>query len=86
MFDFLARASVANRLMVVLALVGVAAAFVFLVPRLSLDAYPDVTNVQVVVNTEANGLAAEEVEQLITFPIEAVMYALPDVTEVRSTS
>ncbi len=86
MFEFLARAAVGNRLMVVLALVGVAAAFVFLAPRLSLDAYPDVTNVQVVVNAEANGLAAEEVEQLITYPIEAVMYALPDVTEVRSIS
>jgi len=45
-----------------------------------------VTNVQVQVNTEARGLAAEEVEQLITFPIEAVMYALPDVEEVRSIS
>ena len=86
MFDFLARVSVANRLMVLLVLVGVAAAFVFMAPRLSLDAYPDVTNVQVVVNAEANGLAAEEVEQLITYPIEAVMYALPDVTEVRSIS
>lgn len=38
------------------------------------------------INTEAQGLAAEEVEQLITFPIEAVMYALPDVEEVRSIS
>jgi cobalt-zinc-cadmium resistance protein CzcA len=86
MFEFLARISVTNRLMVVLALIGVVAGFIFLVPRLSLDAYPDVTNVQVVVNAEANGLAAEEVEQLITYPIEAVMYALPDVTEVRSIS
>ncbi|MGB0899744.1 MAG: efflux RND transporter permease subunit, partial [Psychrobium sp.] len=40
----------------------------------------------VAVNTEAPGLAAEEVEQLITYPIEAVMYALPDVEEVRSIS
>jgi hypothetical protein len=45
-----------------------------------------VTNIQVTINTEAPGLAAEEVEQLITFPIEAVMYALPDVEEVRSIS
>jgi len=44
------------------------------------------TNVQVQVNTEARGLASEEVEQLITFPIESVMYALPDVEEVRSIS
>ena len=57
-----------------------------LLPRLKLDAFPDVTNVQVTVNTEAPGLAAEEVEQLISFPVEAVMYALPDVAEVRSIS
>ena len=41
---------------------------------------------QVAINTEAPGLAAQEVEQLITFPIEAVMYALPDVEQVRSIS
>ena len=54
-------------------------------PKTNLDAFPDVTNVQVAVNTEP-GLAAEEVEQLITYPIEAVMYALPDVEQVRSIS
>lgn len=59
---------------------------IIVVPKLNLDAFPDVTNVQVAVNTEAPGLAAEEVEQLITYPIEAVMYALPDVEQVRSIS
>lgn len=54
--------------------------------QLNLDAFPDVTNIQVQVNTEAPGLAAVEVEQLITFPIESVMNGLPDVTEVRSIS
>ncbi len=78
--------AVKNRLLVLLALVaGIFAAFLIL-PKLNLDAFPDVTNVQVTVNTEAPGLAAEEVEQLITFPIEAVMYSLPDVQEVRSIS
>mgnify|MGYP001433751457 CR=1 FL=1 len=72
-----------------LVLIGLAAAIVggvLVLPQLNLDAFPDVTNVQVTVNTEARGLAAEEVEQLITYPIEAVMYALPDVEEVRSIS
>ena len=78
--------SVQNRLFVVLALVAVIVGAVFTIPKLNLDAFPDVTNVQVAVNTEAPGLAAEEVEQLITYPIEAVMYALPDVEEVRSIS
>ena len=78
--------SVTNRLLVVIALVAFTASAFFFIPRLNLDAFPDVTNVQVAINTEAPGLAAEEVEQLITFPIEAVMYALPDVEEVRSIS
>ena len=75
-----------NRLMVVLALVATLVGGVLILPSLNLDAFPDVTNVQVQVNTEARGLASEEVEQLITFPIESVMYALPDVEEVRSIS
>jgi len=78
--------AVANRLLVVLALVACVIASVLILPRLNLDAFPDVTNVQVTINTEAQGLAAEEVEQLITYPVEAVMYSLPDVEEVRSIS
>jgi len=78
--------SVTNRLLVVIALLVLSVSAIFFIPRLNLDAFPDVTNIQVAINTEAPGLAAEEVEQLITFPIEAVMYALPDVEEVRSIS
>lgn len=78
--------AVANRLLVVIALLTLTVSALFIIPRLNLDAFPDVTNVQVSINTEAPGLASEEVEQLITFPIEAVMYALPDVEEVRSIS
>ena len=78
--------SVTNRLLVIFALIALTASAFFTIPRLNLDAFPDVTNVQVAINTEAPGLASEEVEQLITFPIEAVMYALPDVEEVRSIS
>ncbi|WP_133471312.1 efflux RND transporter permease subunit [Paraglaciecola marina] len=78
--------SIENRLLVLIALVALFTSAVMTIPKLNLDAFPDVTNVQVVVNTEAPGLAAEEVEQLITYPIEAVMYALPDVEQVRSIS
>lgn len=78
--------SVTHRLFVVIVLILLIAAASFFIPRLNLDAFPDVTNVQVSINTEAPGLASVEVEQLITFPIEAVMYALPDVEEVRSIS
>ncbi|MFD2232182.1 efflux RND transporter permease subunit [Phaeospirillum tilakii] len=75
-----------HRQIVVLALLALVAAAALVLPRLNLDAFPDVTNVQVVVNTEAPGLAAEEVEQLITYPVEAVMHSAPAVAEVRSVS
>ena len=78
--------AVENRLVVLLLLLVTLGVIGAQLPRLKLDAFPDVTNVQVQVNTEAPGLAAEEVEQLITYPIEAVMYALPQVSEVRSIS
>ncbi len=78
--------SVANRLLLVVVLIAFCLSAFFIIPKLNLDAFPDVTTVQVSINTEAPGLASEEVEQLITFPIESVMYALPDVKQVRSIS
>ncbi|ASP39554.1 CusA/CzcA family heavy metal efflux RND transporter [Bacterioplanes sanyensis] len=78
--------AVRQRLLLLLALLAACIGATLVIPRLNLDAFPDVTNVQVSINTEAPGLAAEEVEQLISYPIEAVMYALPDVEEVRSVS
>lgn len=78
--------AIRNRLLVLLGLIAALIASFLSIRQLNLDAFPDVTNVQVEVNTEAPGLAAEEVEQLITFPIEAVMYSLPNVEEVRSIS
>ena len=86
MFNRIIDWSINNRLLVLIALLALIASAVITIPKLNLDAFPDVTNVQVAVNTEAPGLAAEEVEQLITYPIEAVMYALPDVEQVRSIS
>ncbi len=86
MIEKLIDFAIVNRLLVVLALVAAAVGATLLLPNLNLDAFPDVTNVQVTVNTEAPGLASAEVEQLITYPIEAVMYSLPDVEEVRSIS
>ncbi|MFB2650273.1 efflux RND transporter permease subunit [Shewanella mangrovisoli] len=80
------EAAIKNRLLVVLALLAVVAASVAMLPKLNLDAFPDVTNVQVTINTAAEGLAAEEVEKLISYPVESAMYALPAVTEVRSLS
>jgi cobalt-zinc-cadmium resistance protein CzcA len=54
--------------------------------RLPIDAVPDVTNVQVQINTNAPALSPLEVERQITFPVEVAMAGLPDVEEVRSLS
>jgi heavy metal efflux system protein len=78
--------AVRNRFLVIIGLIAVLIAGIITLPNLNLDAFPDVTNVQVNINTEAEGLASEEMEQLVTFPIESVMYTLPDVEEVRSIS
>lgn len=86
MLQKLIEAAIKNRLLVVLALLAVIVGCVVMLPKLNLDAFPDVTNVQVTINTAAEGLAAEEVEKLISYPVESAMYALPAVTEVRSLS
>ncbi len=75
-----------QRFLVVAFAVGVLVYGTHSIFQLNVDAFPDVTNIQVQVNTAAPGLAAVEVEQLITFPIETVMNGLPDITEVRSIS
>ena len=54
--------------------------------RLPIDAFPDVTNVQVMVLTEAPGFSSVDVEQQITYPIEQQMGGVPKVTQVRSLS
>ena len=54
--------------------------------KLPIDAVPDITNPQVQINTAVAALAPEEVERLITFPIESEMAGLPDMVELRSLS
>ena len=51
-----------------------------------IDAFPDVTPIQVNIYTESPGLAAEDVEQLLSFPIESGMAGLPSVQQIRSVS
>ena len=86
MIDRLVEFALRQRFLVLVFCAAILAYGGFSLTRLKLDAFPDVTNIQVQINTEAQGLAAEEVEKLITFPIESVMSGLPDVTEVRSIS
>ena len=54
--------------------------------RLPIDAQPDITNVQVQVNTAVPALAPEEIEQLVTFPLENELAGIPGMTELRSQS
>lgn len=54
--------------------------------RLKIDAVPDVTNIQVQINTVVPGLGPIEIEKLVTFPIETSMMGLPDIQEIRSLS
>ena len=54
--------------------------------QLPIDAFPDVTPVQVNIYTEASGLAAEDVESLLTTPVESALAGLPKVEEIRSVS
>ena len=86
MLNALIGLSLRNRF-VVLLLVGILAAFgVRAAQRLPLDAFPDTTPVQVQVNTNAPELAPEEVERLITFPVEYATGGLKGLEEVRSIS
>ena len=78
--------SIRNKLLVGLMLAGLVAWGVFSAPSLPLDAIPDVTNNQVQVITQSPALAAQEVEQLLTVPLELQLRTIPGVNEIRSIS
>lgn len=86
MINNLIELSLRKRFFVILLSLGLIGYGIYSTLRLNVAAFPDVTNIQVQINTEAPGLAAVEVEQLITFPVESVMNGLPSVTDVRSIS
>jgi cobalt-zinc-cadmium resistance protein CzcA len=79
-------ASVRHKLLVALMLLGLVVWGGFSAANLPLDAIPDVTNNQVQVITQSPALAAQEVEQLITVPLELQLRTVPGVTEIRSIS
>src|SRR6266571_2542093 len=76
--------TLAHRGAVLLTVIVVAALGGYALYTIPVDAFPDLTNNQVVVIAEAPGLPPTEVEQLVTFPIEQTMLGLPDKEEVRS--
>jgi len=80
----LIRAALKQRLVVVVSAIALAVFGISAAYRLSVDAFPDVTNVQVQIATEARGRSPEEIERLVTVPLEMAMTGLPGLEEMRS--
>lgn len=86
MFERIIRFSIEHRWLVMLAVLGMAVLGVYNYQKLPIDATPDITNVQVQINTPAPGYSPLEVEQRITYPLETVMAGLPRLEQTRSLS
>ena len=86
MLEKLVEASLRYKFLVLIAFGVIAALGWRAVVTVPIDAFPDVTPAQVNIYTESPGLAAEDVEQLLTFPIESGLAGLPNVQEIRSVS
>jgi HME family heavy-metal exporter len=86
MFSFLVTTSLRNRLFVIAAALVLVAYGSWVLPRVPVDVFPDLNKPTVTLMTEADGLAPQEVEQLVTYPIETSMNGMPGVTRVRSVS
>lgn len=86
LFDRLIATAIARRWLVMLAVLAMAGIGVYNYGRLPIDAVPDVTNVQVQINTAAPGYSPLETEQRITYPVEAVLSGLPHLEQFRSLS
>ncbi len=86
MIDYITKAVLNNRGLVLLALLGVVGWGAYEYRQLDVEAFPDISPIMVPVYAEAEGMAPEEIEQLITYPIETAMNGLPNVTLVKSTS
>ncbi|MGQ3891504.1 CusA/CzcA family heavy metal efflux RND transporter [Legionella sp. CNM-4043-24] len=86
MLENIIRLSLRHRWLVLLFTLIIALLGVYNFQRLPIDAVPDITNVQVQINTQASGYSPYEVEQRITFPIELAMSGLPNLDYTRSLS
>jgi cobalt-zinc-cadmium resistance protein CzcA len=86
MFERILKISIYQRGLVLLAVLAMAAFGMYNYLKLPIDAVPDITNVQVQINTTAPGYSPLEAEQRITFPIEMAMAGLPGLEYTRSLS
>ena len=86
MLDAIIKSSLKNRLLVVIAAIGLLVAGAFVVTQIPIDVFPDLTAPTVVIRTEAHGMATEEVETMVTFQIETAVNGATGVRRVRSSS
>ncbi|KRG63173.1 cation transporter [Stenotrophomonas humi] len=86
MLERIIRAAIAHRWLMMALTLALVAIGSWSFTRLSIDATPDITNVQVQINTAAEGYSPLEAEQRITYPVETVMAGLPKLEQVRSLS
>ena len=86
LFDRIIQFSIRNAIWVMLFVVAWIATGIYSYQKLTIDAVPDITNVQVQINSQANGFTALEVEQRITYPIENAMSGMSNLEQTRSVS
>ncbi|WP_444913194.1 efflux RND transporter permease subunit [Microbulbifer sp. PAAF003] len=86
MLEYLIRTSIQNRGLVIALVLLLCGLGIWNFTRLPIDAVPDITNIQVVINTEAPGYTPKEVEQRVTYPVENAMAGLPSLAYTRSVS
>ncbi|WP_395825463.1 CusA/CzcA family heavy metal efflux RND transporter [Collimonas sp.] len=86
MFERIIRFSIEQRWLILIAVFAMSALGIYNYQKLPIDAVPDITNVQVQINTSAPGYSPLETEQRATFPIETVMAGLPQLEQTRSLS
>ena len=86
MLNSIIRFSLNNRLAIMMAVMLVTIGGIYCAQKIEVDVFPDLTSPTVVVLTDATGMAPEEVERLVTFPIETAVNGATNVRRVRSTS
>lgn len=86
MFERILQISIDHRGLVMVAVLAMALLGIYSYQKVPIDAVPDITNVQVQINTEAPGYSPLETEQRLTFPIETIMMGLPHLDYTRSLS
>ncbi len=86
MIDSIVRLSIERRFLMLSLILVLTGMGIWSYQRLPIDAVPDITNVQVQINTEAPGYSPLEAEQRITFPVETALYGLPQLDYTRSLS